>query len=1013
MPLALHPDMMIDPEVAAELAATYFGVRAQAKSLPGEIDFNFYLKTKNGDEYTFKISRPGEDPALLDMQVSAMNHLAGQSLPLVLQRPVAGLDGGFLQRWHDEQGRERWLRLLTWAPGRMYAQVKPQSDALRYSLGESLAHLCSGLQYFEHPAAFRHMKWDLAQLEQVAEKSHTVSLPERKAILEDFLNLHRELVAPLLPDLRSSVIYNDANDYNIVVGGDPTDYRVTGFIDFGDAVYTHTINELAIAIAYAIFDQPNPLAAAVPIVRGFHSIFPLRESEIAALYCLVAARLVISVIHSASNREAEPDNSYLLISEQQAWVLLGQWHAIPPALAHYTFRWACDLAPCPTLAAFERWAATAAGQCHPVTGTNLRDTAAWLDLSVGSLDLGHNRHFEEIELFCKKINDMLAENGATTGIGGYGEVRPFYTTDAYVVTGNSGPEWRTVHLGLDIWDRAGTPVYAPLDGWVHSFADNAGERNYGPTIILAHQPENGPLFYTLYGHLDSASLEGLQEGAPIARGQVIARIGDRPYNGNWPPHLHFQVMLDILGYKGDYPGVAFPWQSEVWLSICPDPGKLAGLPDREKAEAGIKELLERRQAHLGRSLSLSYNKPLHVVRGYRQYLYDHTARRYLDTVNNVAHVGHQHPRVVEALQRQAAVLNTNTRYLHQEILLFAEELRSILPPELSVLHFVNSGSEANELALRMGRTATGRRDMLALEVGYHGNTTGCIEVSSYKFDGKGGKGAPPSTHVLPLPDPYRGRYRGNDEATGLKYAAFAQKAIDKAKKGIAGFIGESIISCGGQVAPPPGYFKDIYRQVRAAGGVCIADEVQTGLGRVGDHWWAFELHGVIPDIVTIGKPLGNGHPVGAVACTPAIADAFANGMEYFNTFGGNPVSCAVGRAVIKTIKAEELRENAWHVGNYLKASLQHLQERFPIIGDVRGAGLFLGIELVRGDELKPCTTEASHLSNRMRENGILMSTDGPYHNVLKIKPPICFSIQDADFLIDMLSRVLEEDVFNF
>ncbi len=1006
------PDMTISPGLAADLAAAFFGVEAQAEPLPGEIDFNFLLKTSTGSDFVFKISRPGEDPALLDMQVSAMRYLDEQSLPLSLQQPIAGVDGTYVQLWHDEQGRERYLRLLTWAPGRLFAKVKPQDDKLRYSLGEALGQLCSGLSNFEHPAAYRRMKWDLAQLNWVAEQRHKVRDQDRQAILEYFLQLHNKQVAPLLQELRRGMIYNDANDYNILVGGEPGKYKVSGFIDFGDAVYTHTINELAIAIAYAIFDHPDPLAAAVPIVQGFHSAFPLMEEEIAALYCLIATRLVISVIHSAANREAEPDNAYLLVSEEQAWALLAQWRSIPSALAHYAFRWACGWTPCPGQVAFEHWAAGQSGHFFPVLGMQLIHIAAPLDLSVGSLDLGHHRYYEDIELFCKKIDDMLADAGAKIGIGGYGEVRPFYTTDAYTVMGNEGPQWRTVHLGLDIWAASGTPVYAPYDGTIHSFSDNAGERNYGPTIILAHQPENGPPFFTLYGHLDGASLQGLKAGMAIAKGQTFARIGDRPYNGNWPPHLHFQVILDMLAYEGDYPGVAFPSLSEVWLSICPNPSLLAGAPTIDTTSPEVKIMLEWRKTHLGRSLSLSYEHPLHIVRGSRQYLFDHNARRYLDTVNNVAHVGHQHPAVVDALQRQASVLNTNTRYLHEEILLFAEELLSILPAELSVLHFVNSGSEANELALRMVRTTTGRRDMLVLEMGYHGNTSGCIEVSSYKFDGKGGQGTPPHIHVLPMPDPYRGRHRGNSENSALQYAAYAQKVIDKAQKGIAGFIGESIISCGGQIVPPPGYFKNLYNQVRAAGGICIADEVQTGLGRVGDSWWAFELHGVLPDIVTIGKPLGNGHPLGAVACTPAIADAFANGMEYFNTFGGNPVSCAVGRAVIQTVKREELRENAWHVGHYLKKQLENLQAQFPIIGDVRGAGLFLGIELVRGGNLAPCTREAAYLANRMRENGILMSTDGPFNNVLKIKPPLCFSIQDADFLIERLAKILREDVFN-
>jgi 4-aminobutyrate aminotransferase-like enzyme len=314
-------------------------------------------------------------------------------------------------------------------------------------------------------------------------------------------------------------------------------------------------------------------------------------------------------------------------------------------------------------------------------------------------------------------------------------------------------------------------------------------------------------------------------------------------------------------------------------------------------------------------------------------------------VNNVAHVGHEHPLVVKAGQQQMAVLNTNTRYLHNNIRQYAEELLNTFPEPLSVVHFVNSGSEANELALRMAQAVSGQKDMLAVEVGYHGNTSGCVAVSSYKFDGKGGRGAPEHTHVVPLPDSFRGLYQGSD--TGSRYASHVGEQLDHIQskgRNIAGFICESIISCGGQIELPEGYLKKSYDLVRAQGGICIADEVQVGCGRMGSVFWGFQLHSVIPDIVTIGKPIGNGHPLAAVVCTRQVADAFANGMEYFNTFGGNPVSCAIGSSVLRVIKEENLQENALDVGNYLKSELLGKQREYPIIGDVRGQGLFLGIE---------------------------------------------------------------------
>ncbi|MCL4115894.1 UNVERIFIED_CONTAM: hypothetical protein GTU68_053517 [Idotea baltica] len=474
-------------------------------------------------------------------------------------------------------------------------------------------------------------------------------------------------------------------------------------------------------------------------------------------------------------------------------------------------------------------------------------------------------------------------------------------------------------------------------------------------------------------------------------------------------------MLDDLGLQGDFPGVAFPHERNTWLSLCPDPRlliiQLEEYDDQNKSN-GLSEILEIRKDNLGPSLSISYDRPLHIVRGYGQYLFDIDGRRYLDTANNVAHVGHEHPRVVKMAQQQMGILNTNTRYLHENITSFAKTLLDKFPPALCVVHFVNSGSEANELAIRMSKTYSGYKDMIAIEVGYHGNTGACIDVSSYKFKGKGGNGAPEHTHILPIPDTYRGIHKDADNP-GEVYSNYVEgviKNIQEKGRGVAGFIGESIISCGGQVVLPEGYLERIYKSVRAAGGLCIADEVQVGFGRVGSHFWGFELQGVIPDIVTMGKPIGNGHGLAAVVTTRTVADAFANGMEYFNTFGGNPVSCAIGLEVLRVIEEEDLQNNAAEVGSYLKEELEELQREFQIIGDVRGAGLFLGFELVRDrDSLEPADLEASYLANRMRGRGILMSTDGPYHNVIKIKPPMVFSKPNVDFLVENLRSVLRED----
>ena len=433
-------------------------------------------------------------------------------------------------------------------------------------------------------------------------------------------------------------------------------------------------------------------------------------------------------------------------------------------------------------------------------------------------------------------------------------------------------------------------------------------------------------------------------------------------------------------------------------------------PRHTPAFAPASETLARRKERLGRNLSTGYRDPVKVVRGWMQYLFDERGRRYLDAYNNVPHVGHAHPRVVNAVAEQMRAVSTNTRYLHDAVVRLADRLVDSLPGPLAVCYFVNSGSEANELALRLARAATGARDVVVLDAAYHGNTTTLIEISPYKFNGPGGEGAPDWVHVAPVPDDFRGAYKRSDREAGAKYGEAVGETIAAAHRNgrrIAAFICETCPSVGGQVMPPPGYLAAAYRHARAAGAVCIADEVQTAYGRMGTHFYAFEAQDVVPDIVVLGKPIGNGYPLGAVITTRDIADAFATGMEFFSTFGGSTVSCAAGLAVLDVLQEEQLQVHARRTGERLRSRLQALRERHPLIGDVRGSGFFLGVELVADRAtLEPAAPAAAAIVERMREAGILLGTDGPFHNVLKIRPPMPFNDDDTDFLVETLDREL-------
>ena len=1001
-----YPEIIISSSQATDITLKLYGLKGTALSLPGFEDFNFRIESEKG-RFLLKVSRPDADLEYLGFQNEILQHVAESDTDIESPVILPDVHGNFISEFTDHKGNPRKVRMLSWMDGRLWSSVNPVKDALLFSLGQQVGRLTKALQGFEHPLAERDFEWDLARAGWTREFTHLFS--NDKLEIVTYFQMLFDKIQEDYSTLRKSVIHNDANDNNVVVTDNLIDPEVKAIFDYGDAVNTQVINELAVTIAYAVMRKPDVLSAALPLVEGFHRQLPLLEEEVEMLYVLVAMRLVIMVTTSAINRKKEPENEYLLISEAPAWEVLSLWKQVRKEFAHYSFRKACGYAAHPHEAAFSTWASE-----NPVKLSSLfpsigKERIRSLDLSVSSILIGDRELANDLELFQFKIERLQAEVPDKIIAGGYLEPRALYTSEAYDRMGNSGKESRTIHLGIDFWVPVGTPVHTLFDGEVVTAVNDEGEKEYGGLIILKHH-EEGMEFYTLYGHQTIDSVVDLKAGDRILQGELVGRVGNYLENGNWAPHLHFQIMLSLLEYENDFPGVAYPDEVEVWKSLCPDPNLLFGQPELQILPfVDTVETIAYRKEHLGKSLSLSYSEPLKIVRGDGAYLIDHLGRRFLDTVNNVAHVGHEHPRVVRAGQQQMAVLNTNTRYLHDNINAFARELLSTFPEELSVVHFVNSGSEANEMAFRMTQACTGQKDMIAVEVGYHGNTSGCVSVSSYKFDGKGGSGAPEHTHIVPLPDRFRGIHRGDD--CGPLYAAHVQEQIDKIQslgRKPAAFICESIISCGGQIELPDNYLELAYAMVREAGGICIADEVQVGCGRVGKEFWGFQLYGVIPDIVTIGKPIGNGHPLAAVVCTREVADAFANGMEYFNTFGGNPVSCAIGTEVLRVIREEGLQENAMNTGSYLKEELTKMQQDFPIIGEVRGQGLFLGIELC-DQELNPQTAKAGYLAKRMKELGILMSTDGKDVNVMKIKPPLVFSRFQADELLGALKRVLSED----
>lgn len=659
-------------------------------------------------------------------------------------------------------------RLLNFIPGEFLAETKHR-DELFYSFGKFLGEMDKKLRNFKnYVIECRKFRWDLQHFQEIINpKVPQIRQAQKRKLVEYFIQQHRENVVSVFHRLPTQIIHNDANDWNVLTSGQ----QVTGIIDFGDICHTHRINELAIAVCYAIMEKENPIECALPILKGYHEIYPLQEIEADVLFWLVAARLCSSVCNSAEEKLRQPDNEYITISEKPAWNLLEKWATINPLFAQNQFR-------------------------------------------------------------------------------------------------------------------------------------------------------------------------------------------------------------KTLGFA-------------------------------EKETISTKEKLNRRFQTVNPIFSISYKKPIYMHSAAFQYMFDKFGNRFLDAYNNIPHVGHSHPRVVEAGQKQMAQLNTNTRYLYDQLEAYTEQLLSHFPKKLNKVFLVNSGSAASDLAIRIARNYTGQHRIAALEHGYHGNTCSVIEISHYKFAGKGGKGANNAVHPLTMPDLFRLSESGNDAAVELIAQARAQ--IKSSPEPLAAFFAEPIVGCGGQVPLPENYLQEIYAEVRKQGALCVSDEVQTGFGRMGCNFWGFEMYDVVPDMVILGKPMGNGHPMGAVVTTDEIAESFRNGMEFFSSFGGNPVSCAIGKAVLDVIEAENLQQNAMEVGNYYQQQLKELAQQYSCIGDVRGSGLFIGAELIKNQEtLEPDTELAGHIKNVLREQHVLISTDGPFNNVLKSKPPLCFSKENVDEVIEKMNGVLKK-----
>jgi len=566
----------------------------------------------------------------------------------------------------------------------------------------------------------------------------------------------------------------------------------------------------------------------------------------------------------------------------------------------------------------------------------------------------------------------------------------------------SAEEPQTLLVGLGLLLRADDTLRTAAAGRVVQVLDDGG-------IVVEHSGTGEPdARWTVWWGLAASPGVGTELEAGAAIGSPLPGIGDLGLG----PLVQVQLLK---AHDPSQPPKRFSRPSDRTRRELQDadPAAFLGWQGGTELAAHLTapEVVALRDVRLARSQRAYYANPPRLVRGRGVWLYDENGLGYLDTINNVTHVGHAEPRVAAAAARQLRKLNTNSRFIYEGIATYAERIVSTLPAPLEVVFFVCTGSEANDLALRISRQVTGREDVVVLDGAYHGNTTAVMGVSPNRYKGRGGRGAPPTTHEVMTPDVYRGPYGRDDPDAGAKYGAHAARLIEglvEQGRAPAAFIAESLMGTAGNIVFPQGFLPAAFAATRAAGGICISDEVQVGVGRLGTHFWGFQAQDVVPDIVTMGKPLGNGHPIAAVVTTREIADAFDDGVKYFNTFAGNPVSCAIGNTVMDIVQGDGLQANALEVGSYLFDSLLELKSRHELIGDVRGHGLYLGVELVRDRETKePAAAEALSMSERLKDHGIITYPTGVYDNALKIKPPMIFGRAHADLYTQVLDDILQ------
>ena len=947
---------------AASIAADLYGLAGTARELGSNQDRNFRIDVTTGagsTAYVLKVHNAAFSAAELNAQDAAMRHLASHGLRVPV--PVPGRDGVLEQHWSDG-GQRLSVRLLSFLEGQPLASRASFTDETVAGLGRIAGAVARQLSDFSAPGLDRVLQWDLRQAPRVVERlAPHITHDVRRERVREAAAAATSRLAGVRDGLRVQPIHGDVTDDNVLAAKDSE--APDAVLDFGDLAEGWLVAELATTVASILRHLPTTPLAALSAVRAFDELVPLTDAEVAALWPLVVLRGATLVASGEHQVRTDAGNQYAEERTEDEWSGFELATRIGFEEAEAAVR---DAVRRPTAAPVRLLDAVATGDVEV------------LDFSVTSHALDEGRWLEpgvEWDVAREALSRVSVAAAA------FGEHR---LTRAVPHSRSEAP---VLAQGWELFVRSGEIVSAPLDCDVVAV---------GPDHLVL---SGGGVHLRVQGLTPWAAAA---PGSHLAAGSPVGRVA--PQVQGWG-RLGVQRLTDP---HDSVPMFTTPSQ-ERDPGRALDPADVIGLTPGPRRFDPASEL-RRRSRVFASAQERYYRDPPQIERGWKQHLVSSEARVYLDMVNNVTIIGHAHPRQVAAVAGQLALVNTNSRFLYRALADLSERLVELAPdPSLDTVLLVNSGTEAVELALRLAQVHTGRRDVVALQEGYHGWSTGADAITTSASDNPGALATRPAwVEVADVPNPYRGRHRGRDSATA--YVADLRQRVERMVaqgRPPAAFVCEPVLGNAGGVLLPEGYLRAVYDLFRRHGGLCIADEVQVGLGRLGHHTWGVQQQGAVPDLICIAKAIGNGYPLGAVITRRDVAESLAREGSFFSSAGGSPASSVAGLAVLDVIRDEGLQRNAARVGDHLAERLSRLADRHRLIGAVHGTGLYLGVELVRDREtLEPAAEEAAALCERLLGLGVIVQPTSERRNVLKIKPPLCLDLESADFFVDALDDAL-------